>query len=90
MLVMWAEKVDRDCSMLCSSPISTKIFSKVETEEPGATGIRSPHMVIRLRSPRVFRVTVLPPVFGPVMTRLVNSSPRCTSTGTTFLGSIRG
>ena len=71
-LVMWAEKVDKDCSMLCSSPISASTWSNKDTALPSDTGIIRPHMVIKVRSPTVFSATVLPPVLGPVMTRVSN------------------
>ena len=38
----------------------------------------------------VFRVTVLPPVLGPVMTRVSNRSPSSRSLGTAFFLSMRG
>ena len=34
MLVMWDEKVDRDCSMDCSSPMSANTSSKMDSSEP--------------------------------------------------------
>ena len=43
------------------------------------------HWPIRVKSPTVFRETVLPPVFGPVTISRANSSPRVRpSMGTTF------
>ena len=38
----------------------------------------------------VFRVTVLPPVLGPVIIMVSKSEPRRREIGTTFLGSISG
>ena len=46
------------------------MLSKTETKLPSDTGIISPHMVMRVSSPTVFIVTVLPPVLGPVMIRV--------------------
>ena len=57
---------------------------------PSATGSISPHIAIRVIRPSVFKVTVLPPVLGPVMTSVLNSFPKLTSIGTTFCGSISG
>ncbi len=34
MLVMWEEKVDSDCSMDCSSPISANTSSNMASSEP--------------------------------------------------------
>ena len=34
MFVMWLEKVDRDCSMLCSSPMSANTSSKMDSSDP--------------------------------------------------------
>ena len=39
---------------------------------------------MRVKSPTVFRDTVLPPVLGPVMTNRSKSWPRLMSMGTTF------
>ena len=36
MLVMWAEKVDRDCSMDCSSPMSANTSSNTASSVPSA------------------------------------------------------
>ncbi len=88
--VMWAEKVDRLCSMLCSSPISARIWSKTDTSLPSPAGIISPHMAISDKSPTVFRATVLPPVLGPVMIRVSKLFPRLISVGTTFSLCIKG
>ena len=90
MLVIWAENVESDCSMLCSSPMSTSTRPNTDISLSSAAGIIIPHMAIRVRSPMVFSVTVLPPVLGPVMTRVSKSLPSLISVATTFLGSIRG
>ena len=90
MLVMWPEKVDRLCSMLCSSPISANTCSNTAISVPRSAGTCRPACAISVNSPTVFRVTVLPPVFGPVITRVVNSSPSQMLDGTTFSGSISG
>ena len=34
MLVMWEEKVDSDCSMDCSSPMSANTSSKMASSDP--------------------------------------------------------
>ncbi len=70
MWVMCDEKVERLCSMLCSSPISAKMFSNTDTFEPSAAGMARPDWAIRVSRPVVLSETVLPPVFGPVMTTM--------------------
>ena len=45
------------------------------TSEPSNAGIGIPLCAINVQSPTVFSVTVLPPVFGPVMTIAVISFP---------------
>ena len=47
-------------------------------------------MAMSVNRPTVFKVTVLPPVLGPVMMRVSKSSPSHRVTGTTFSLSIRG
>ena len=79
---MCAENVDSDCSMLCSSPISAMISSNTGMVLPSAHGMCRPHCVIAESKPMVLSVTVLPPVFGPVMTSVSNSPPSVTSIGT--------
>ena len=90
MLVMWEEKVDRDWAMDCSSPMSASTRENTRTVESSFAGMCRPHWAIRVMSPRVFRVTVLPPVLGPVMTRVSNRSPSSRSLTTAFFGSSRG
>ena len=87
---MCAEKVDKDCSMDCSSPISASTVRNTDTVLPSRTGGSKPHMVIKVNKPIVFKVTVLPPVLGPVITSVSKLPPSSTSIGTTFLGSING
>ncbi len=76
--------------MLCSSPMSTSICLKKDIEDPSEAGIKRPLMAMRVKSPQVFRLTVLPPVFGPVMTRVLNVLPSSKSMGTTRSRAIRG
>ena len=90
MLVMWEEKVDRDWSMDCSSPMSARTAEHTLTVDPSAAGICRPHWAMRVSKPRVLRVTVLPPVLGPVITRVSNLPPRARSLRTAVLGSSRG
>ena len=54
------------------------------------TGIISPHIVIKVSRPRVFSVTVFPPVFGPVTTSVSKEFPISISIGTTLFLSISG
>ena len=83
MAPMCDEKVLSDCSMLCSSPISANTCGKTLTSEPSSAGMCRPARAISVSRPMVFNVTVFPPVFGPVITSVVNSSPSQTSMGTT-------
>ena len=70
MCVMCEEKVERLCSMLCSSPMSAKTCSKTESLRAFVRGDRQPACAISVSRPVVFSETVLPPVFGPVTTRM--------------------
>ena len=76
MFTMWEEKVDRLWAMDCSSPMSESTWSKTITELPSSTGMWRPHWAMRVNRPMVLRVTVLPPVLGPVITRVSKSPPR--------------
>ena len=87
MLVMWEEKVERDWAMDCSSPISESTRSKIRTVESAPAGICRPHWAMRVMRPMVFRVTVLPPVLGPV---IIKVSPSSRSLGTAFFLSSSG
>jgi len=64
--VICDENVDRLCSMLCSSPISTYSSSNIPITLFSLAGIIIPHIAISTSKPAVLRETVLPPVFGPV------------------------
>ena len=50
---------------------------------PSPAGMCMPDWAMRHSRPVVFSVTVLPPVFGPVMISRLNPNPRRTSMGTT-------
>ncbi len=45
-LIRWELYVLRSLSMLCSSPISIRMFLKIPVSDPSATGIVSPHCSI--------------------------------------------
>ena len=79
----WPRNVDSDWATDCSSPMSAKTSPNTGRRVPASAGTCSPDWCIRLSRPRVRRATVLPPVFGPVMTSAVYSSPRRMSIGTT-------
>ena len=68
--------------MLCSSPMSIKISSKVPIIVPSLAGRGRPSQAIMTKTPAVFNVTVFPPVFEPVMTRVEKSFPHEISIGT--------
>jgi hypothetical protein len=90
MFTMWAEKVERLCSMLCSSPMSASTRSKTLTALRSSAGMCRPHWAMRVSRPRVLRLTVLPPVLGPVMTRVSNFCPSSMVMGTALPVSSRG
>ena len=90
MLVMWEEKVDRDWAMDCSSPMSASTRSKIRTVESDPVGMCRPHWAMRVSRPMVFKVTVLPPVLGPVIIRVSKRSPSSRSLATAFFRSSRG
>ena len=75
-LVMCDENVLKLCSILCSSPISAYIFLNTAISEWSRAGMNKPDCAISVRSPTVFKETVLPPVLGPVMIRSLKSVPR--------------
>ena len=82
--------MESDCSMLCSSPISAKIFRYTVSLVPVAAGIKRPLCAISCSKPQSLSVTVLPPVLGPVITSPLYSPPSRMETGTTFCASISG
>ena len=77
-----ALKVERLCSMLCSSPMSAKSSSMRPSTEPSAAGMGNPIHPRITQTPAVLRATVLPPVLGPVITSILNLSPQLMSIGT--------
>ncbi len=81
-------KVDRLCSMLCSSPISGR-QPRTPTPASVSGGKHQPHMAIRDKRPSVLRRTVLRRL-GPVITSVSNAPPPEMSMGTTRSGSISG
>ena len=80
---MWLENVDRLCCRLCSSPMSAWTRAKTASMEPSSAGTNRPAVAMSDSSPAVLSATVLPPVFGPVMSSRSNSSPRSSVIGTT-------
>ena len=85
MLVMCAENVLRLASIDCSSPMSAKSDRNTGSRDPSAAGMRSPACAISASSPAVFSATVLPPVFGPVISRTVAGGITLIVTGTGVL-----
>ena len=82
MFVMCAENVLRLASIDCSSPMSAKSERNTGSRDPSAAGIRSPACAISASSPAVLSATVLPPVFGPVISRTVAGGMILIVTGT--------
>ncbi len=72
----------KDCSMLWPSPISASMSVKTANSLPGSAGTWSPDCTISVSRPMVFKATVLPPVLGPVMTKVRYESPMLISRGT--------
>ena len=82
MFAMCAENVLRLAEIDCSSPMSAKTVRNTGICDPPAAGISSPACAISDSSPAVLSATVLPPVFGPVMTSTRAGGMSRTSTGT--------
>ena len=83
-----AEKVERLISIDCRSPISASTRSKTGSSARTAGG-RRPAWWSSAASPSVLSATVLPPVFGPLMTS-ARRSPSSRSIGTAAAGSSSG
>jgi len=71
----WAEKVLRSCAMLCSSRCRRRPPGRPEASNPAMRQMQ-PACAMRARSPTVFRPTLFPPAFGPVITRTRAASDR--------------
>ena len=80
---IWPEKVDKLCCKDCSSPISAKILSNQGNSTGSRAATNIPAFAIKAANPKVLRVTVLPPVLGPVMATTRMCGPIVKSTGTT-------
>ena len=87
MFFMWAENVERLWSMDCSSPISAKRDLKTGSRVPSFAGRGKPVWFNRAKRAKVLRLTVFPPVFGPVIMRTLFSSRNFMSIGTAFSAS---
>ena len=87
---MCAENVLSDSVILWSSPISAKILSNTKIEDCVEAGILRPLQAIAVKRPTVFNVTVFPPVFGPVITKVLNVVPNSSEIGTAFSWSKSG
>jgi hypothetical protein len=79
----WAEKVDRDSAMDCSSPMSAKTSRSTGRREPGPTGGRMPVWASRGRKPHGLQEDGLPPVLGPEITSARSSGPSSSEKGIT-------
>ena len=67
----WPENVDSDWAIDCSSPMSANTSRSTGSTEPASAGTWSPAWCMSASRPSVRSATVLPPVFGPVMTSAV-------------------
>ena len=90
MFPMWEENVERFCSIDCSSPMSLRTFAAIASSESGEAGMGMTDWVISVNSPIVFKVTVFPPVLGPVITVIRVWPPRESEIGTTLFSGSRG
>ncbi len=84
MLRRWEEKVDRLCSIDSSLPMSLLTLLNTATWLSGEAGIWRPDWAIKVSNPMVLRVTVFPPVFGPVINTPWSPAPKPISIGTTL------
>ncbi len=75
-------KVERSASRSWSSPTVATRAPSQGTRLPAAAGIGSPHWAARASRPMVLSATVLPPAFGPVITRTRRAAASSTSSGT--------
>ncbi len=83
-----AENVDKSAAIDCSSPMSTSTPSNSgRTARSAATGI--PDCADSAAIPVVFSTTVLPPVFGPLITSTRSSPPSVKVMGTMERFSLR-
>ena len=83
-LVIWEEKVEKDSSMLCPSPISVQTESKMGRIDSSSAGMKDEIWLRRTHRARVFMVTVFPPALAPLRTSTLVPSSRSTVTGTQF------
>ena len=81
MLVMWEEKVDRRLldGLLVADVGQDRRRSNTGMAPSVGAGMCRPHCAMRVSRPMVFSVTVLPPVLGPVMTRVSKSAAQLQS-----------
>ena len=77
------ENVDKLCCKDCSSPISANTTSNQGNSTGSFAGTNIPAFAISAAKPIVLRVTVLPPVLGPVIATTLVSGFTNTSMGTT-------
>ena len=68
--------------MLCSSPMSARMWLNTGRLLPSSAGICRPHWFMAASRPMVLMETVLPPVLGPVITRVSKLSPSSRLMGT--------
>ena len=80
---MWPLKVERFCCSDCSSPISASTWAHQGRRGVPLQGRNKPARAIRAAKPTLLRVTVLPPVLGPVIATTRNSAATSRLTGTT-------
>ena len=87
-LLIWEPKVETESAMLCWSPMSANTPSNTGRALPSSAGMWMPDWCINARRPTVFMATVLPPVFGPVITNADHPGPMLMLRGTASLPNI--
>ena len=70
--------------------MSAKTLSNTKTLLFSLAGIFNPDIAINVIKPTVFKVTVLPPVLGPVITSVLKLIPKFILIGTTASLFIKG
>ena len=80
----------KESDILWSSPMSANTLSNTYILEFSSAEMFKPEHAIQVSKPIVFKETVLPPVFGPVISSVEKSCPTFNEIGTTLFSSIKG
>ena len=85
MFFKWEEYVLSSNSRLCVSPMCIMSCLKIPISVSGLTETSSPACNITCSKPTVFKVTVLPPALGPLITSMLFCWSNLKLIGTVFL-----